>query len=45
MYWYRKCQEALSLGAWGYVVKANAASELLAAVEAALLGKKFVSGT
>ena len=38
-------QEALSLGARGYVVKIKAASELLTAVEAVLLGKTFVSGT
>jgi DNA-binding NarL/FixJ family response regulator len=38
-------QEALSLGAWGYVVKARAGSELLAAVESVLLDKQFVSGT
>jgi DNA-binding NarL/FixJ family response regulator len=38
-------QEALSLGAQGYVVKALAASKLLTAVEAVLLGKTFVSGT
>jgi len=37
-------QEALSLGALGYVVKANAGSELLAAVEAVLQGRQFVSG-
>jgi DNA-binding NarL/FixJ family response regulator len=36
-------QEALSLGAQGYVVKTKAASELLNAVEAVLLGKTFVS--
>ncbi len=36
-------QEALSLGALGYVVKAHAGSELLAAVEAVLQGKQFVS--
>jgi DNA-binding NarL/FixJ family response regulator len=36
-------QEALSLGAHGYVVKTKAASELLNAVEAVLLGKMFVS--
>jgi DNA-binding NarL/FixJ family response regulator len=36
-------QEALSLGAWGYVVKPRAASELFAAVEAVLQGKLFVS--
>jgi DNA-binding response OmpR family regulator len=34
---------ALRTGAWGYVVKARAGSELLAAVEAVRLGKKFVS--
>jgi len=38
-------QEALSLGARGYVVKIKAASELLTAVEAVLLGKTFVSST
>jgi len=38
-------QEALSLGASGYVVKARAGSELLAAVEAVLLEKEFVSST
>jgi len=32
-------QEALSLGAQGYVVKIKAASELLTAVEAVLMGK------
>ncbi len=36
-------QEALSLGALGYVVKANAGSELLAAVQAVLQGKQYVS--
>jgi DNA-binding NarL/FixJ family response regulator len=36
-------QEALSLGARGYVVKAMAESELLTALEAVLLGKTFVS--
>ena len=36
-------QEVLGLGAWGYVVKARARSELLAAVEAVILGKQFVS--
>ena len=36
-------QEALSLGALGYVIKAYAGSELLAAVEAVLHGKQFVS--
>jgi len=38
-------QEALSLGAWGYVVKTMAESELLTAVETVISGKKFVSGT
>jgi DNA-binding NarL/FixJ family response regulator len=36
-------KEALDLGAWGYVVKARAESDLLAAVEAIILGKRFVS--
>jgi DNA-binding NarL/FixJ family response regulator len=36
-------QEALSLGAWGYVVKARAASELRRAVDAVILGKRFLS--
>ena len=35
-------QEALSLGAWGYVVKTKAGSELLAAVDAVISGKKFI---
>ena len=35
-------QEALSLGALGYVVKAHAGSELLAAVEAVRQRKRFV---
>jgi DNA-binding NarL/FixJ family response regulator len=38
-------QEALSLGAWGYVAKARAGSDLLPAVDAVLQGKHFVSGT
>ena len=37
-------QEALNLGARGYVVKMKAASELLTTVEAVLLGKTFVGG-
>jgi len=37
-------QEALGLGALGYVVKAHAGSELLPAVEAVLQGNQFVSG-
>ena len=36
-------QEALALGALGYVVKAHAGSEMLAAVEAVLEGRQFVS--
>lgn len=36
-------QEALSLGALGYVVKAHAESELLAAVDAVCQGVQFVS--
>jgi DNA-binding NarL/FixJ family response regulator len=35
--------EALSTGASGYIVKSNAASDLPAAVEAALRGQQFVS--
>jgi DNA-binding NarL/FixJ family response regulator len=38
-------QEALSLGAWGYVVKARAASDLRGAVDAVILGKRFLSST
>jgi len=38
-------QEALSLGAQGYVVKAMAAGKLLTAVEAVLQGETVVSGT
>ena len=36
-------QEALKLGAWGYVVKTKAAIDLLAAVDAVFEGKRFVS--
>ncbi len=36
-------QEALALGAFGYVAKAHAGSELLAAVEAVLAGRQFLS--
>jgi DNA-binding NarL/FixJ family response regulator len=35
-------QEAFGLGAWGYVVKTKAASELLAAVESVISEKQFV---
>jgi len=38
-------QEALRVGAWGYVVKRSAGIDLLAAVEAAISGKRFVSST
>jgi DNA-binding NarL/FixJ family response regulator len=37
-------QEALALETWGYVVKARAATDLLAAVDAVCDGGKFVSG-
>ena len=37
-------QQALGFGAWGYVLKSRAASDLLAAVEAACEGRHFVSG-
>jgi DNA-binding NarL/FixJ family response regulator len=36
-------EEALNLGAWGYVVKRRAASDLLAAVDAVLDCRPFVS--
>jgi len=36
-------QAAISLGAWGYVAKAKAGRDLVAAVEAVLHGKYFVS--
>jgi DNA-binding NarL/FixJ family response regulator len=36
-------QEAFSLGALGYIVKAHAGSELLVAVEAVCQGRRFVS--
>jgi DNA-binding NarL/FixJ family response regulator len=36
-------QEAFSLGATGYVAKINAGTELLAAVDAAVEGREFVS--
>jgi AmiR/NasT family two-component response regulator len=36
-------QEALSVGAWGYVVKPKAQSDLLPAVEAAISKRQFVS--
>lgn len=36
-------QEALNSGAWGYVVKTQAGTDLLAAVDAVLEGRQFVS--
>jgi DNA-binding NarL/FixJ family response regulator len=36
-------QEALSLGALGYVVKAHVGSDLSAAVDAVIVGRQFVS--
>jgi DNA-binding NarL/FixJ family response regulator len=38
-------QEALNVGARGYVLKSKAASELLPAVEAVIMEKQFVSRT
>jgi CheY-like chemotaxis protein len=38
-------QEALSTGAWGYIVKSDAGRELVTAVNAILLGGRFVSST
>ena len=38
-------EEALGVGAWGFVVKTMAASDLLAAIEAVILGDRFVSST
>jgi DNA-binding NarL/FixJ family response regulator len=35
-------REALSTGAWGYVVKARAASQLLGVVDSILSGKRLV---
>ena len=34
-------EEALRTGAWGYVVKSRAGSQLLAAVDAVILGQRF----
>jgi len=36
-------REALKLGAYGYVVKSRAATDLLPAVQSALDGKRFIS--
>jgi DNA-binding NarL/FixJ family response regulator len=38
-------KEALSLGAWGYIVKKDAGTDLLAGLEAILQGERFVSST
>ena len=38
-------EEALSTGALGYLLKADAGSELLAGVNSVLLGKRFMSRT
>jgi DNA-binding NarL/FixJ family response regulator len=37
-------KEALSTGAWGYVVKSDAGGELLTAVKTVLGGEKFLGG-
>lgn len=36
-------QEAFDLGAWGYIIKAQAGSELLPAVEAVSRGERFLN--
>jgi DNA-binding NarL/FixJ family response regulator len=36
-------EEAVSTGAWGYVAKTNATSQLLAVVEAVVSGTRFVN--
>jgi len=36
-------QEAMRLGAWGYVFKTRASGDLLSAIEAVLSGERFVS--
>ncbi len=36
-------QEALSLGAWGHVMKTRVGNDLLQAIESVILGKQFVS--
>ena len=38
-------QEALSLGAWAFIIKAEAGTELLPAVEAVSRGEKFMNGS
>src|ERR1700678_2517856 len=37
-------KEAIALGAWGYVFKSQAESDLLPAIDAALSGRRYVSG-
>ncbi len=37
--------EALRLGAWGYIVKINAGTELLTAIETVLSGRRFHRST
>jgi DNA-binding NarL/FixJ family response regulator len=37
-------EEAMRLGAWGYVFKSDAEGDLMLAVDAVLSGKRFVSG-
>ena len=37
-------QEAFDLGAWAYIIKARARSELLPALEAVSRGERFVNG-
>ena len=36
-------EEAFNIGAWGYVAKTNAGTDLLAAVDAVVEGRQFVS--
>jgi DNA-binding NarL/FixJ family response regulator len=36
-------QEAMALGAWGYVFKSHAEAHLLTAIDAVLSGKRYVS--
>jgi DNA-binding NarL/FixJ family response regulator len=38
-------REARKLGTWGYVVKTNAANDLLTALEAVISGKQFFGNT
>ena len=37
-------KEAIGLGAWGYVFKSHAEGDLLPAIDAALSGRRYVSG-